>query len=142
MYPDLMVVPMREELTRLGVQEARTPDEVDAAIRAHDGTLMVVVNSICGCAAGKMRPAVRAALQNAIKPDRSITVFAGQDLAATARAREYFTGQQPSSPSIAILRQGKLAYFMPRADIESRDAVSIASSLQQAFEQLCQPASN
>jgi putative YphP/YqiW family bacilliredoxin len=142
MYPELMVVPMREELTRLGVQEARTPEEVDAAIRESKGTLMVVVNSICGCAAGKMRPAVRAALEGAIKPDRSITVFAGQDLAATQRAREYFVGQRPSSPSIAILRAGKLAYFMPRTDIESRDAARIASSLKEAFEQLCQPTAN
>ena len=106
MYPDLMVVPMREELTRLGVQETRTPEEVDLAISGNKGTLMVVVNSICGCAAGKMRPAVRVALQGAIKPDRSITVFAGQDIAATERAREYFIGQPPSSPSIAILRDG------------------------------------
>jgi putative YphP/YqiW family bacilliredoxin len=139
MYPDLMVVPMREELTRLGVQEARTPEEVDAAIRQSKGTLMVVVNSICGCAAGKMRPAVRAALGSAIRPDHSLTVFAGQDVAATQRAREYFIGQPPSSPSIAILREGKLAYFMPRAEIESRDAASIASSLKQAFEQVCLP---
>jgi putative YphP/YqiW family bacilliredoxin len=139
MYPDLMVVPMREELTRLGVQEARTPEEVDAAIRAQKGTLMVVVNSICGCAAGKMRPAVRAALTSAIRPERSITVFAGQDVAATQRAREYFTGQPASSPSIAILREGKLAYFMPRAEIEGRDAASITLSLKQAFEQVCQP---
>jgi putative YphP/YqiW family bacilliredoxin len=142
MYPELMVVPMREELTRLGVQEARTPEEVDSAISASKGTLMVVVNSICGCAAGKMRPAVRAALQNSIKPDGAITVFAGQDLEATQRAREYFTGQQSSSPSIAILREGKLAYFMPRAEIESRDAVSIAASLKEAFEQVCQPTIN
>jgi putative YphP/YqiW family bacilliredoxin len=139
MYPELMVVPMREELTRLGVQEARTPDEVDAAITGSKGTLMVVVNSICGCAAGKMRPAVRIALEGAIKPDHSITVFAGQDVAATERAREYFIGQPPSSPSIAILRDGKLAYFMPRSAIEGRDAASIAASLRQAFEQLCQP---
>jgi putative YphP/YqiW family bacilliredoxin len=137
-----MVVPMREELTRLGVQEARTPEEVDGAIRESKGTLMVVVNSICGCAAGKMRPAVRAALQGAIKPDHSITVFAGQDVAATQRAREYFVGQPSSSPSIAILREGKLAYFMPRAEIESRDAASIAASLTQAFEQVCQPTAN
>jgi len=137
-----MVVPMREELTRLGVREARTPEEVDAAIAGHKGTLMVVVNSICGCAAGKMRPAVRAALQNAVKPDDSITVFAGQDVAATGRAREYFTGQPPSSPSIAILRDGKLAYFMPRGEIEGRDAASIAASLEQAFAQLCQPTSS
>jgi putative YphP/YqiW family bacilliredoxin len=139
MYPELMVVPMREELTRLGVQEARTPEEVDVAITGNKGTLMVVVNSICGCAAGKMRPAVRVALEGAIKPDHSITVFAGQDVAATERAREYFIGQPPSSPSIAILRDGKLAYFMPRAAIEGRDAAGIAAALQQAFEQLCQP---
>ena len=139
MYPELMVVPMREELTRLGVQEARTPEEVDLAITGNKGTLMVVVNSICGCAAGKMRPAVRAALESTIKPDHSITVFAGQDVAATQRAREYFIGEPPSSPSIAILRDGKLAYFMPRSAIEDRDAASIAAALQQAFEQLCQP---
>jgi putative YphP/YqiW family bacilliredoxin len=142
MYPEIMVVPMREELTRLGVQEARTPEAVDEAIRENTGTLMVVVNSICGCAAGKMRPAVRSALQGAIKPDRAITVFAGQDVAATERARGYFTGQPPSSPSIAILREGKLAYFMPRGEIEGRDAASIAASLKQAFEQVCQPATN
>lgn len=139
MYPDLMVVPMREELTRLGVQEARTPEEVDAAIRASTGTLMVVVNSVCGCAAGKMRPAVRLALQSPVKPSHSITVFAGQDVAATERARQYFTGQPPSSPSIAILRGGKLAYFMPRSEIENRDAATISASLKQAFEQHCQP---
>jgi putative YphP/YqiW family bacilliredoxin len=142
MYPELMVIPMREELTRMGVQEARTPEEVDAAVREAKGTLMVVVNSICGCAAGKMRPAVRTALAAALKPDQSITVFAGQDVAATQRAREYFIGQPPSSPSIAILREGKLAYFMPRSDIEGRDAASIAASLTQAFEQICQPASS
>jgi putative YphP/YqiW family bacilliredoxin len=142
MYPELMVIPMREELTRMGVQEARTPEEVDAAVRGAKGTLMVVVNSICGCAAGKMRPAVRTALAGTMKPDHSITVFAGQDVAATQRAREYFIGQPPSSPSIAILREGKLAYFMPRSDIESRDAASIADSLKQAFEQICQPAAS
>jgi putative YphP/YqiW family bacilliredoxin len=130
---------MREELTRIGVHEARTPEEVDKAIHEGKGTLMVVVNSVCGCSAGKMRPAVRTALQNAIRPDRSITVFAGQDVAATQRAREYFTGQPPSSPSIAILREGKLVYFMPRNEIEGRDAAIIAASLRQAFEQLCQP---
>jgi putative YphP/YqiW family bacilliredoxin len=137
MYPESLVVPMREELTHIGVQEARTPEEVDAAISENKGTLMVVVNSICGCAAGKMRPAVRVALGSAIKPEHSISVFAGQDAAATARARQYFNGQPPSSPSIAILRDGKLAYFMPRAEIESRDAASVASSLKQAFEQVC-----
>jgi putative YphP/YqiW family bacilliredoxin len=142
MYPEIMVVPMREELTRLGVEEVRTPEAVDAAIREKKGTLLVVVNSICGCAAGKMRPAVRAALQHAIRPDHAITVFAGQDVAATERARGYFTDQPPSSPSIAILREGKLAYFMPRGEIEGRDAMAIAASLRQAFEQVCQTTSN
>jgi putative YphP/YqiW family bacilliredoxin len=139
MYPESMVVPMREELTRLGVQEARTPEEVDMAVSSTQGTLMVVVNSICGCAAGKMRPAVRAALQGPFRPSNSITVFAGQDVAATARAREYFAEHPPSSPSIAILREGKLAYFMPRAEIEGRDAASVTAALRQAFEQFCQP---
>jgi putative YphP/YqiW family bacilliredoxin len=137
MYPELMVIPMREELTKLGIEEARTASGVDAAA-ANPGTLMVIVNSICGCAAGKMRPAVRMALQqSATKPDHSITVFAGQDTEATQRAREIFTGQQPSSPSIGILRDGKLVYFMPRAAIESRDAMSIASDLAKAFDQHC-----
>jgi len=139
MFPELTVAPMREELTRLGVQEARTPEAVDAAIRGSKGTLMVVVNSICGCAAGRMRPAVRAALESLVRPERSITVFAGQDIAATQRAREYFVGHPPSSPSIAIMREGKLAFFMPRMEIEGRDAASIATALKQAFEQLCQP---
>src|SRR3954466_8723730 len=129
MYPELMVIPMREELTRLGIEEAKTAEAVDQAVAGTKGTLMVIVNSICGCAAGKMRPAVRLALeQAAAKPDRSITVFAGQDTEATQRAREIF-GQLPSSPSIGILRDGKLVYFMPRSAIESRDAMSIASDL-------------
>ena len=136
MYPELMVIPMREELTKLGIEEARTASDVDAAV-ASAGTVMVVVNSICGCAAGKMRPAVRLALQqSAAKPDRSVTVFAGQDTEATQRAREIF-GQAPSSPSIGILRDGKLIYFMPRSAIESRDAVSIASDLAKAFDEHC-----
>jgi putative YphP/YqiW family bacilliredoxin len=136
MYPELMVVPMREELTKLGIRETRTASEVDAAV-AERGTLMVIVNSICGCAAGKMRPAVRLALeQSAAKPDRSVTVFAGQDTEATQRAREIF-GQLPSSPSIGILRDGKLVYFMPRSAIESRDAGSIASDLVKAFDEHC-----
>ncbi len=138
MYPELMVIPMREELTRLGIEEARTAEAVDKAIRESKGSLMVVVNSICGCAAGKMRPAVRHALQNsAVKPDRSISVFAGQDPEATAQARAHFAGQPPSSPSIAILRDGKVVYFMPRAAIETRDALSIAQDLQKAFAEFC-----
>ena len=127
---------MREELTKLGIEEARTASDVDAAA-AKPGTLMVIVNSICGCAAGKMRPAVRLALEkSATKPDHSITVFAGQDTEATQRAREIF-GQLPSSPSIGILRNGRLIYFMPRGAIESRDAMSIASDLEKAFDQHC-----
>jgi putative YphP/YqiW family bacilliredoxin len=136
MYPELMVMPMREELSRLGIKETRTPDEVDQAVK-RPGTTMVVVNSICGCAAGKMRPAVRAALQNATRPDQTITVFAGQDRDATEKARSYFTGYPPSSPSIGILREGELVYMMQRSDIESSDPQTIASRLTQAFNQFC-----
>ena len=137
MYPELMVIPMREELVRLGVKETRTPEAVDDAVKAK-GTTMLIVNSICGCAAGKMRPAVRLALQqSSSKPDQCITVFAGQDQEATARARELFTGQPPSSPSIGILRDGKLVYFMPRSAIESREALAIATELSAAFQQHC-----
>jgi putative YphP/YqiW family bacilliredoxin len=136
MYPELMVMPMREELTRLGIQEARTAEDVDRAVK-QPGTTMVVVNSICGCAAGKMRPAVRAALQNGTRPDQSITVFAGQDREATDKARTFFTGYPPSSPSIGILRDGELVYMMQRSDIETSDARTIASKLAQAFNQFC-----
>ena len=137
MYPEIMVVPMREELTRLGVEELHTPEEVDRALKNRPGTTMVVVNSICGCAAGRMRPAVRIALQNSIKPDRSYSVFAGQEKEATEQARGYFTGYPPSSPSIAILRDGQLVYMMPRRDIESREAPAIAADLKAAFDRLC-----
>jgi len=136
MYPELMVMPMREELTRLGIKETRTAEEVDQALNK-SGTTMVVVNSICGCAAGKMRPAVRAALQNATRPDHTITVFAGQDRDATERAREYFRGYPPSSPSIGLLRDGELVYMMQRSDIETSDPQTIASKLAQAFNQYC-----
>ncbi|MDT8069123.1 MAG: BrxA/BrxB family bacilliredoxin [Terriglobia bacterium] len=137
MYPELMVIPMREELTRLGVKEVRSADAVDEALK-EKGTTMLIVNSICGCAAGKMRPAVRLALQqSSAKPDQSITVFAGQDQEATVRARMFFVGQAPSSPSIGLLRDGKLVYFMPRSAIESRDALAIASELSAAFQQHC-----
>ena len=137
MYPEIMVIPMREELTRLGIQELRTATDVDRAITTQPGTTMVVVNSICGCAAGRMRPAVRLALQNATKPDHLATVFAGQDTEATERARSYFTGFPPSSPSIAILRDGKMVYMMQRREIESRDANAIASDLAAAFDKYC-----
>lgn len=137
MYPEMMLVPMREELTSLGVQELRTAEEVDQAITTQPGTVMVVVNSICGCAAGRMRPAVRAALRNTARPDKAFSVFAGQDTQATERARSYFTGYPPSSPSIAILRDGKLLYMMQRSDIERREAPEIASELTKAFDKFC-----
>lgn len=137
MYPEIMLVPMREELTKVGVQELRTAEEVDQKLKSEPGTVMVVVNSICGCAAGRMRPAVRVALQNGAKPDKVYSVFAGQDPEATERARSYFTGYPPSSPSIAILREGKLLYMMQRSDIERREAAEIAAELKKAFEKFC-----
>jgi bacilliredoxin len=137
MYPEIMVIPMREELTRLGIEELRTADAVDQALKNRPGTSMVVVNSICGCAAGRMRPAVRLALQNSVQPDQSFSVFAGQDKEATDRARSYFTGYPPSSPSIGILRDGQLVYLMPRSDIERREAPEIAADLKAAFDKLC-----
>jgi putative YphP/YqiW family bacilliredoxin len=137
MYPEIMVIPMREELTRLGIEELRTPAAVDAALKNQPGTALVVVNSICGCAAGRMRPAVRLALQAGSRPDRSYSVFAGQEREATDRARSYFTGQMPSSPSIAILRDGKLVYMMQRSQIETREAQAIAADLKVALDQHC-----
>jgi len=137
MYPEIMVIPMREELTRVGIEELRTADAVDQALKNRPGTTMVVVNSICGCAAGRMRPAVRMAMQNPVRPEKAYSVFAGQDTEATERARSYFTGQMPSSPSIAILRDGELVYMMPRRDIESREAPAIAADLKAAFERFC-----
>src|SRR5258708_19361459 len=128
MYPEIMFTPMREELPRLGIEDLRTPEAVDQALTG-PGTSMVVVNSICGCAAGRMRPAVRMALEKATHPDKAFTVFAGQDMEATERARGYFTGQPPSSPSIAILRDGQLVYMMPRPDIESPQPPPIPAEL-------------
>jgi putative YphP/YqiW family bacilliredoxin len=139
MYPEIMVIPMREELVRAGIKETRSAEEVDAAL-AQPGTTMVVVNSICGCAAGKMRPGVRLALSSgANKPDQTITVFAGQDRDATERARGYFEGHPPTSPAIAILRDGKLVYLMQRFIIEQATAQQIAGELVRAFDQLCAP---
>ncbi len=136
MYPELMVIPMREELTKAGIAEARTAADVDAAM-AQSGTTMVVVNSICGCAAGKMRPGVRLALQGAVKPDHAVTVFAGQDREATEKARGYFGGHPPTSPAIAILRDGQLVYLMQRSAIETSTAPAIAAELNRAFEVYC-----
>jgi putative YphP/YqiW family bacilliredoxin len=140
-YSEILIKPMREDLTRLGVEETRRPEDVDAAVRGTDGTLMVIVNSVCGCAAGKARPGIAQALQHAVKPARSITVFAGADIEATDRARSYFTGHPPSSPSIGMLRDGKLVYLMERYQIEGRSAEEIARELTAAFDKFCAPAS-
>ena len=136
-YPEIMIRPMREELTRLGAEELKTPEAVDEAVTSNEGTLMVIVNSICGCAAGKARPGVAMALQHDVKPDKVATVFAGADIEATERARSYFKGYRPSSPSIAILKGGELVYMLERFQIEGRDATQIAQELTSAFDQYC-----
>ena len=138
MYPEMMIAPMRQELTSAGVAETRTAAEVEDAVR-QKGTLMVIVNSVCGCAAGKMRPGVRAAIRHSIRPDRMVTVFAGQDREATEAARKHFPGYLPSSPSIGILRDGQLVYMMQRSDIETSSPEMIASALTRAFEKHCAP---
>ena len=127
---------MRAELTRLGVTELRTPEQVDDAVQS-TGTVMIVVNSVCGCAAGKARPGIALALQHARKPDLAATVFAGGDVEATDRARQYFAPYPPSSPSIGLLRDGKLLFMLERRDIENRDAASIAARLTAAFDEYC-----
>ena len=136
-YPEAVIRPMREELTRLGVEELRTPEAVDETLKNSKGTVMVVVNSICGCAAGKARPGIAMALQNGIRPDKVATVFAGGDIEATERARSYFTGYGPSSPSIGLLKDGQLVYMMERFQIEGRGPEQIAAELRQAFETHC-----
>lgn len=128
---------MRAELTRFGVEELRTADQVDAAVSGTPGTLMIVVNSVCGCAAGKARPGIAMALQHATRPDRVATVFAGADIEATNRAREYFTGYRPSSPSVGILRGGQVVYMLERHNIENRTAEQIAAELATAFDAHC-----
>jgi putative YphP/YqiW family bacilliredoxin len=139
-YPEFFVAPMRAELTELGFEELRTPEAVDSAVKDTKGTLLVVVNSVCGCAAGKARPGIALALRHGARPDRLTSVFAGFDLDATERAREYFTGFRPSSPSIALLQDGKLVYMMERYQIEGRGPLEIAADLQAAFAKYCQPA--
>jgi putative YphP/YqiW family bacilliredoxin len=136
-YPEIMIRPMREELTRLGAEELKTVEDVDRALSEQKGTLMVVVNSICGCAAGKARPGVALALQHTVRPDRIATVFAGADIEATEKARSYFTGYPPSSPSIALLKDGELVYMMERRQIEGRMPEQIAQELTQAFDKHC-----
>ena len=135
-YSELMIRPFREELTRVGVEETRTPEEVEAAL-ATDGTVMVVVNSVCGCAAGKARPGIAKALQSPTLPDKVVTVFAGADIEATERARGYFAPYQPSSPQIAILRDKKVLFMLERHQIQDRTADQIASELSAAFEAHC-----
>ncbi len=138
-YPEYLVAPMRQELTALGARECRTAADVDAAVKT-PGVVMMVVNSVCGCAAGKARPGIALALQHPNKPDSLATVFAGADVDATAHAREYFTNFAPSSPSIALLRDGKLLYMVERRDIEQRTAEGIADLLTMAFDKHCTPA--
>jgi putative YphP/YqiW family bacilliredoxin len=137
MYDERFVTPMRQELTRLGIEELRSPDEVDARLKEAKGTTLVVVNSICGCAARMARPAVAMALQHSAKPDHLTTVFAGQDAEATERARSYFTGYAPSSPQIALLKDGKVAFMLERWQIEGRSADHIAEDLVEAFDEHC-----
>jgi putative YphP/YqiW family bacilliredoxin len=135
-YPEHFLAPMRDELTRLGFEELRTPELVDEAV-TRPGTTLIVVNSICGCAAGKARPGIALALREGVRPDHLGTVFAGGDLDATARAREHFAPYPPSSPSVALMKDGKLVYMMERRDIEGSPADAIARRLQDAFKQYC-----
>lgn len=137
MYPEPMIAPMREELTTLGVRELRTAADVAEALGNAKGTAMVVVNSVCGCSARNARPAVAAALQHSVKPDQSFTVFAGQDVDATKAARAFFTGYPPSSPSIALLKDGRIVTMIERHQIEGRTAVDVAQDLVQAFDRHC-----
>ncbi len=136
-YDSILVQPMREELTRIGVQELRTSLEVDEFMAQKSSTAMIVVNSVCGCAAGQARPGVQLALQSSVKPDRVATVFAGQDVEATAKVRDCFSQFPPSSPSIALFKEGELVHFVPRHAIEGRDAVSVANDLVAAFDKFC-----
>jgi putative YphP/YqiW family bacilliredoxin len=140
-YPEFMIAPMREELTSLGVEELRTPEAVDEAVKNSKGTVMVIVNSVCGCAAGKARPGIALALQHGVRPDKVATVFAGADIEATERARSYFTGYLPSSPSIGLFKDGQLVYMMERYQIEGKGPEQIAEELKSAFEKCCATAS-
>ena len=135
-YPEYLIAPMRQELTDVGARECRTADDVDAVLKS-PGVVMMVVNSVCGCAAAKARPGIGLALAHGPKPDIVATVFAGADMAATERARQYFAPFPPSSPSVALLRDGKLLYMMERRDIESRSAEAIADQLSLAFDKHC-----
>lgn len=137
MYDEMLVEPMRRELTRLGIEETRTAQEVDAVLGEKKGTVLVVVNSVCGCAAGMARPAVALAVDHGVKPDRMITVFAGNDREATQRAREYFVGYRPSSPAIALIKDGQVVKMFERHQIEGRAAHDIAAELVASFDAHC-----
>ena len=137
MYDEMVVAPMRRELSKLGIQETKTPAEVDAVLGEKKGTVLVVVNSVCGCAAGNARPAVAMALEHNVRPEKMITVFAGNDREATTRAREYFVGYRPSSPSIALFRDGELVKMIERWQIEGREPHDLAAELTAAFDQYC-----
>src|SRR3954462_5581431 len=137
-YPEMMIHGMRQELSQLGIEETKTPEAVEEAVKTTDGTLMVVVNSVCGCAAGGVRPGIAMALANSEnKPDKAITVFAGADIDATETAREFFTGYMPSSPSIGFLKNGELVGMFERRDLEGRPPQVIAQALAEAFEKHC-----
>ena len=137
MYDERFVTPMRQELTQLGVEELRTAADVDARLKDASGTTLVVVNSVCGCAARNARPAVASALGHSVKPDHLATVFAGQDVEATAKARSYFTGYPPSSPSIGLFKDGEVVFMLERWQIEGRSADAIANDLVEAFDRFC-----
>ena len=136
-YSEILIKPMREDLTRIGVEETRTPEQVEDALKNTKGTLLVVVNSVCGCAAGKARPGVAMALQNEARPDRAVTVFAGADIEATAAARAHFAPYPPSSPQIALFKDGELVYMLERHQIENKYAEEIAGELTEAFGKYC-----
>ena len=136
-YPEAFIGPMRQELTQLGVQETRTPEAVDAMLGPNRGTVLMVINSMCGCAAGRARPGIALALRHTTLPDQVATVFAGGDLEATARVREYLPDYPPSSPSVALFREGTPVFMLQRHEIENRDATEIAKSLTEAFDQFC-----
>lgn len=139
-YPEIMIHGMRQELAKLGIEETKTPEDVKSAVENAKGTVMVVVNSVCGCAAGGVRPGIALALQNEAVPDKSITVFAGADIDATDVARDYFTGYSPSSPSIGILKDGALVKMFERRDLEGRHPMQIAQALVDAFNETCSKA--
>jgi len=143
-YPETLIAPMRQDLARFGVQEARTAADVDALLTPGGGLVMIVTNSVCGCAAGRARPAIGLALGHATRPDKSASVFAGADIEAVSRVRELLPGVPPSSPSVALFRDGKPVFVLHRRDIESREAPEIARILTEAFDRFCaaQPVRN